>query len=321
MLRIIQPSSLEDAVRAVSASPSAELKAGGTDVVDRARRRGFTVQEVVSVDRLLDATIDVGPSGMRIGAGATLASLIESEELVRRFPVLAAAVRATATPQIRARATVGGALCQRPRCVYLRHPDYVCAKEGGGVCYARFGENRYHAVFDNDACVAVHPSTVGAALLALDARLRVLAPGGARLVMDMVDFFSVSPSDPSRENALAPGSMVESVEVPFAVGTTRQSYFRLASRERAEWADVEAAVALVLDGARIMDARVVLGGVGRVPRRAVPVEQALVGRPLRASIVAGASSRAAEGARPLAHNGAKIEGCKVAVQAALEELL
>jgi xanthine dehydrogenase YagS FAD-binding subunit len=176
---IVTPSSLGDAPRRLADERTAELLAGATDVVDRMRQGVSDPEPLIRVARLLPRDIELVDGAVRIGAGAKLAAILDDARL--RAPSLAGLVEAiehTATPQIRAGATVGGALRQRVRCGYYRHPELVCLRKGGETCLARGGDHEAHSIFDNDTgCVAVHPSSLLAALLSRDASVEILDDG------------------------------------------------------------------------------------------------------------------------------------------------
>jgi xanthine dehydrogenase YagS FAD-binding subunit len=308
------------------AGPGAELKAGGTDVLERVHRDVDAPSDLVHLGRSIDATSLTGVSvdaaeQVSIGAMTTLATLAADGILARRHPLLVEAAAASATPQIRALATVGGALMQRVRCWYYRHPTLTCLRRGGGACLARDGENDNHAIFDHGSCVAVHPSTIGAALLALDASLRVRLPGSATSsVVPMARFFDVNVWNATEDNTLPPGALIESAVID-AVPARRQRYVRASARELADWASVEVAVVIEVAALRVRHARIVLGAVSRAPRRAYEAEKALLGRAFDAESIALAASAATHGAKALAKNGIKIPLVENTVRAALEELI
>jgi xanthine dehydrogenase YagS FAD-binding subunit len=308
------------------ASPRTELKAGGTDVIERVHRRVDAPDELVHLARSIDETalngVSLDVSGqVRIGALTTLATLASDAIVVRRHPLLAAASAASATPQIRALATVGGALMQRVRCWYYRHPALTCLRRGGDTCLAREGENDHHAIFDQGSCIAVHPSTIGAALLALDASLVVHMPGAPTpVVVPMGQFFDVNVWNATDDNTLVDGALIEAVLID-SVPARRQRYLRASARALADWASVEVAAVVEVAGGRVRHARIVLGGVARAPRRAFAAERALIGHPFDAERIALAARAATSGAKALSKNAYKIPLVENTVRAALEELV
>ncbi|MBI5493446.1 MAG: FAD binding domain-containing protein [Deltaproteobacteria bacterium] len=320
-LTILYPSDVAHAVDLHGGADGTEYKAGGTDVVDRHHQGILAPRTLVDLGRLgVLRGVEQRGDGWRIGALTTLLEVAGHEGLGREHPVLRQACDRTATPQVRAMATLGGSLRQKVRCPYFRHPDFTCWRKGGQECFARPGDNHWHAIWDNDTCAAVHPSTPAAALLALDAQLDVHFPGGDQRTVDMRAFTTFDVSDAMADDALPDAALVLGVRIPRPARPTRQAYERASARHLADWADVETAVVLQMDGDVVADARVVLGAVARRPRRAVEVEQRLNGHRLDAAVIADASAHAADGATPLPHNGHKTRLACNTVQATLERL-
>lgn len=334
MLRILYPKSEQEAVTAFSSLKNVgdnqpagphwrEYKAGGTDVLDRVHH------EVMRPDYLVDLReiekpfpIEAAAGQVRIHASETLQSISSNVLINERLPAFADAIRRAATPQIRSVATLAGSLCQRPRCVYLRHPDFSCLKDGGTRCFAKEGEHRHHGIFDNEVCAAVHPSTPGVALLAYDARLTIQVPGeDLTRQMSMADFFRIDTKDATAENGLPEGSLILSIEVPIPEGAPAQAYERASTRLMADWAQVEVVTILHMHHDRITDARIAIGAVGRVPRRCTEAETFLKGKNFSTDILNQAAQHATAGASPLPHNGFKIQMCHGIIRAALERSL
>src|SRR5262245_51594035 len=217
---LVYAGSLADAARE-TAKPHSELKAGGVDLLDRMKEGLDSPATVVSIARVpnLDA-IAVGPPA-RIGAMATLSSIAAHPGVKKAYPALAAAAAGAATPQIRNMATLGGNLCQKPRCWYYRLEEFDCRKKGGKECFALEGENRFHAIFDTDlTCCCIHPSATGTALLAYGASLDVVGPKGTRR-LPIDQFFHRPVTDPTRENTLAAGEIVAAVAIPAPAAGSR----------------------------------------------------------------------------------------------------
>ena len=304
-----------------AARPKTALKAGGVDLVDRMQEGLDQPERVVSIAGLpgLDH-IEIGPPA-RIGALATLAALAGDEGVRRHYPALAAAAGEAATPQIRHMATLGGNLCQRPRCWYYRLAEFDCRKKGGNDCFAQEGENRFHAIFDTDKiCVCVHPSATGAALLAYGGAVHTVSTRGRRAI-PIDEFFLGSDPDPTRENVLGAGEIVESVAVPAPGSGARSAYIKLKEKDSFDWPLVEACVSLRLEGGAIRDPRVVLGHVAQVPWRSKQAETALSGGRPSEELYARAAAAAVEAAKPLSQNAFKLRLAKVALQRALRQAL
>ena len=315
---LVTARSLSEAARE-AARPKTAVMAGGVDLVDRMKEGLDAPERVVSIARLpgLDR-IEAGPPA-RFGALATLAALSGDPGVRRHYPALADAAGEAATPQIRNVATLGGNLCQRPRCWYYRLADFDCRKKGGNDCFAQDGENRFHAIFGTEAiCVCVHPSATGAALLAYGATVHTVSPKGKRS-LPIADFFTGPEPDATRENRLGPGELVEAVSVPAPASGARSAYLKLKEKETFDWPLVEACVALRLDGGAIRDPRVVLGHVAQVPWRSAPAEAALAGQRPSPDLFRKAAEAAVGAARPLSGNAYKVRLAKVAIERVLAQ--
>ena len=304
-----------------AAKPNTLIKAGGVDVLDRLKEGIDAPDRVVSIAHLpgLDQ-IAVG-SPTRIGALATLARMASHPELQKSYPALAHAAAEAATPQIRNMATLGGNLCQKPRCWYYRNADFDCRKKGGATCFAQDGENRFHAIFDSDLfCCCIHPSATGVALLAYGAKLQTVSPHGKRTIA-IDDFFVRPTEDALRENVLGPGEIVEMAVLPAPADGARSAYKKLKEKESFDWPLVEACVSLAVSGGQIRQARVVLGSVAPTPWRSKAAEAVLAGAKAGPDIARRAAEAAIAGAKPLAKNAYKVRLARVMVERAVREAL
>ncbi len=288
-----------------------ELRAGGTDLMER-RKSGVASGPVVDIRDVPDLESIVDG---RIGAKVRIADLGRDPGVRVGWKGVAEAAASLATPQIREVATVGGNLCQRPRCWYFRDPASNCLKKGGTTCMAREGDHLFHACLDSGGCVAVHASTLACALLAYDAGVEVFRPPGlkptrnARPDVRTIAEFLGDGADATRENTLERGEVVAHVVLPNAVPDEKSSYFRAIHRARAEWPLAEVVVRLGSAGSRVA-----VGGVANVPLRLHSVEAALdAGEPWEK-----AASRAKEGARPLPMTYYKVDIMVGAILCALE---
>ncbi|MDP8921442.1 MAG: FAD binding domain-containing protein, partial [Chloroflexota bacterium] len=247
--------------------------AGGTDLLPLIKADISTPARLVDVKRvpeLSDRILD-GADGLELGALATLAQL-ELHGLVRdRYTALAEAAALAATPQLRNMATVGGNLLQRPRCWYFRSHLFKCWLKGGDECQAREGENQQHAIFDLSPCVAVHPSDLPTALLALDAVVRVRGADGERTI-PLADFFAPPTDDRRTETLLGEDELILSVRVPSPPPGTRSTYLKAMDRKVWAFALVGVAAVVRVEGEKIADARLGLTGVANVPWRARAAE-------------------------------------------------
>ncbi len=312
----VKAGSLAEAVKALSAR-GAWLHAGGTDLLGCARSELFPVEKVVSISGLKQLSgISTLPNGtLKIGALTALADVAANAAVVEKFKALAQAAESVGSPQLRRQGTVGGNLCQKPRCWYYRM-DLQCLKKGGSKCYAMAGENQYHAILGGGPCFFVHPSDVAVALAALQAQLSITGPSGSKTVK-IEDFFVSPKTNIAKENVLLPGEIVTEVLIPPALAGTRSAYRKITTRGSWDFALVSVAAAVQREGETVRRARIVLGGVGPYPWRAEAAEKILIGKKLDAAQAAAAAAVSATGAFPLRDNAYKVD----MVQGAVEEVL
>jgi xanthine dehydrogenase YagS FAD-binding subunit len=314
-----RPASVAEAVKALAGEGACAL-AGGSDLLGCLRDQVVEPRTLVSLGALreLRGITEMADGGLRIGALTTIAEIAAHEAVRRRYTALAEAAAAVGTPQLRNQGTIGGNLCQKPRCWYFRG-GFDCLRRGGDVCFALAGENRYHCLFGGDPCYRVHPSDPAAALLALGAQLRLAGAKGSRPVP--LEGFHVLPSeDVQRETRLEPGELLAEVLLPAPLAGLRSTYRKVRTRAAWDFALVGAAVALVLDAHTVRSARIALSGVAPVPWRAKPAEAALVGHVLDAATIARAAAAATVGARPLEQNGYKVAVLRGLLEERLTEL-
>jgi xanthine dehydrogenase YagS FAD-binding subunit len=303
-------------VDAALASPGTFL-AGGTTLVDLMKLDVLTPRHVLDINRLPLRGIDTG-DGLRIGALERMGDVAAHPGV---YPVISRALLLSASQQLRNMASMGGNLLQRTRCTYFRDVATPCNKrEPGSGCPAISGANRMHAVLGtSESCVATHASDVAVALVALDAQVRLVGATGSRTVA-LADFYRLPGDTPEVENDLRPGELISEIRVPRLDWATRSTYVKVRDRQSYEFALCSAAVALDVQGSRIVDARVAVGGVASVPWRLAAVEAALRGAAVTSASFEDAASVAAEGARPLSANGFKVSLVKRTVVRALLEL-
>jgi len=315
---LVQAGSLDDAARQ-TVKPDTALKAGGVDLLDRMKEGLDSPSTVVSIAGVKGVSnIEAGPPA-KIGALATLSAIAAHAGLQKTYPALAAAAAGAATPQIRNMATLGGNLCQRPRCWYYRLEEFDCRKKGGSECYAIHGENRFHAVFDTGLlCCCIHPSATGTALSAYGATLEVVSPKGTRS-MPIDKFFFRPTDDATRENNLGPGDVIASVTLPAPAAGTRAVYRKLKEKESFDWPLVETCVVFSLDGDVIRDPRVFFGSVAPTPYRSKEAEAALAGKRPSPEVAKKAAEAAVAAARPLSQTAYKARLARVELERALKE--
>jgi xanthine dehydrogenase YagS FAD-binding subunit len=297
--------------------PTSRPIAGGTDLLPLMKAGLTEPQRLVNLKPAAELRyIYSDENGLRIGALTTLDELDRSEEVRRDYAALAQAAGLAASPQLRNMATLGGNLLQQVRCWYYRG-DFHCWLKGGDTCHARDGRNEYHAIFDQSPCVAVHPSDPPAALIALDATLRIVGSEGERSV-SVADFVQ-PPNDERRMlHTLQPDELIAEVQVPKPRGCS----VYLKAMDRAVWAYALVSVAVAVDVADgiARDVRIVLGGVANTPVRASAAEELVEGQPLSEDLVRRAGEAAIAAAQPLTHNSYKLMLARNLVAQALREV-
>ncbi len=296
-----------------------EYIAGGTDMAQLLQEYVRRPERLVSLAGLLDNRIEAGPQGLRIGAAATMADVAAHPAVVEQFPVIAESLLESASPQVRNQATMAGNLMQRARCPYFRDVGYeACNRRApGSGCSAMGGVNRWHAVLGAGHCIAAHASDLAVALVALDAAVELHGQSGRRTV-PLDDFYRLPGDTPHIATVLEPGELISVITVPASPAARRSHYLKVRDRSSFEFALVSAAVALDMDGSRIRQARVALGGVGTKPWRVPQVEAALAGGSLDPAVLRRAATLAAEGAQGFGHNDFKIELMQRVVVRAVE---
>ena len=298
----------EDAAIDAGRAPGTDFIAGGTTLVDLMRLEVMRPDTVVDLADLPLAAIEPGADRVRIGALATNTAVAQHPAIVERFPALSQALLSGASPQLRNMATVGGNLMQRTRCPYFRDPATPCNKrEPGTGCSAVDGYARSHAVLGTSpSCIAVHPSDMCVALVALDAVVHVHGASGARAI-PMAELHTLPGDRPDIESVLAPGDLITHVELFDRPFTARSLYLKVRDRASFAFALASAAVALHVEGGVIRDARVALGGIATRPWRAHEAEHVLTGHALSQEAFRRAAAAALAGARTRPDNAFKVE--------------
>ena len=294
-----------------------ELRAGGTDLSER-RRSGLSTGPLKDLAPSPAMTaIAWAPDGaLRLGAAVTIAAIAADQRIGAAYPGLAAAAAGLATPQVRHLATLGGNLAQRSRCWYYRHPDLDCLKKGGATCPARAGNHLYGVAFDLGPCVAPHPSTMAAALLAYDGVVTTDRRQGLAIPALLGDG-----TDGTRDNRLAPGEIIESIALPPPIAGEKAAYRRAIGRTHAEWPLAELVACAAVAGGKVQTLRLAAGGVAPVPLRLAAAEATGRGAPATAATIAAIAERATEGAKPLAMTAYKLDLLKGLVRDLLGPLI
>jgi xanthine dehydrogenase YagS FAD-binding subunit len=320
-----EPKTIEAASEILArAGAKAQPIAGGLDLLGELKD-GIAEPEVLVNLKTVPGlgAIRVQPDGgLRIGALVTLTALEQHERARREFPALAQAAQSVGSVEIRNVGTVGGNLCQRPRCWYYRSPLHRCLKKGGDVCFTVSGETKYHAILGGGPSFIVHPSDLAPALIACDARVAIAGPAG-RKDLPLEQFYVLPAVRLDHETVLEAGEIVTEVTVPAAAAAGLGSpsiYLKFREKDSFDFALVSVAASLRTEDGVCTEARLVLGGVAPVPWRARAAEKVLVGKPITARAAAKAAETALEGAAPLAHNGYKVPLAKGLIRRALLEL-
>ena len=295
----------------------AEILAGGTDLLSLMKDEVVAPKRVVNIKGIHDLEgIEATAAGMSVGALTTLAALAEAGNVSEEFPAIAEAARDAASPQIRNMATLGGNLCQRPRCWYFRNGMGLLPTNREGKSLVLLGDNRYHAILGNDGpAYFVSPSTVVPALIAHGAKIRILGGGKLREV-DLEKFYVIPRNEGEREHDLRPNELIVSVYIPSAKGTKAANY-EVRQKAAFDWPLATCSVALQMDGSRVKSAKVVLGHVAPVPWVSKEAAETITGKELTPENAMAAANAALANAKSLGKNKYKITVAKAAVKRAL----
>ncbi|MDR9501118.1 MAG: FAD binding domain-containing protein [Desulfurivibrionaceae bacterium] len=302
----VRPDKLEQAVKHLETERAA-IHAGGTDLLGCLRERIMDSRLLVSLSGIRDLSgiKETAGGGLRIGALTTISELSENKLVRDKYPGLARGAAEVASPQLRNQGTLGGNLCQKPRCWYYRG-EFHCLRKGGNRCFALKGENQFHAIFGHDnICVITHPSDTAPVLVALDADVHVLGPGGKRTIA-VADLHVLPADDVQADTVLKQAEIITHITIPAPARNLYTSYRKVRARRSWDFALAGAALALVMDGSRVARAKVVLSGCAPVPWTSIAAEQVLTGRSLTPEIMARAARAAVAEAKPLTHNEYKI---------------
>ena len=310
-----------DAVRQIAADPKAKFIAGGTNLIDLMKEDVERPSRLIDISRLPLTSVEETPEGgMRIGALVPNSDLAYHPLVGRRYPLLASAILAGASQQLRNMASTGGNLLQRTRCYYFYDTTTPCNKrEPGSGCSAIKGLNRMHAILGaSEACIATHPSDMCVALAALDAKVHVTGPGGERAIA-FADFHRLPGDTPQRDTNLRPNEIVTAVELPARGFAANYTYLKIRDRLSYAFALVSIAAALELQGDTIKEARLALGGVAHKPWRDTAAEAALRGQAANQATFTRAAELLLRDARGYAHNSFKIDLARRAIVRALTQ--
>jgi xanthine dehydrogenase YagS FAD-binding subunit len=308
------PKSLKEAFGMLGASwEDGAVLAGGTDLISMMKDRVMSPKVVVNVKGLAELKgIGQTAGGVRIGAAVTLDEVASNAVIRAQFPSLVQAALGVASPQIRNMGTVGGDLCQRPRCWYYRNGFGLLAMKNGESLVTK-GENRYHAIFGGGPAYFVSASSFGPALIALDAKVKIASAKGVRDVAAK-DFFVMPSSNTDRETAIQPGEIVTEIVIPTGM---KNATYEVRERDGLDWPLAAASVALKMNGSSVASAKIVLGHVAPTPWAVAAAEAAIAGKSIDEASAEAAGMAAIQGARPLSQNDYKVQLAKVCVKRAL----
>jgi xanthine dehydrogenase YagS FAD-binding subunit len=303
----------------LAAAPGAKFIGGGTNLLDLYKSGVERPERLVDVSRLALADIaELPDGGVRIGAMASNTAAANHPLIRQRYPLLSQALLDGATVQLRNMATMGGNLLQRTRCYYFTDPTLgPCNKRvPGSGCAAMEGYNRIHAILGaSPSCIAVHPSDMAVALLALDATVRLRGLQGERVIA-MSDFHRLPGDTPQIDTNIASGELITAIDLPPSPFAAHSIYLKVRDRASYAFALVSVAAALDLQDGIVKDVRIVLGGVAHKPWRSTEAESALRGQPLSDENLQRAATAAVNGAQACSDNGYKIElACRAVVRA------
>ncbi|MCX6621770.1 MAG: FAD binding domain-containing protein [Acidobacteria bacterium] len=299
------PSTLQEALGLLGAKwGDADVLAGGTDQISLMKDLVHTPRRVVNIKSIKDLHgIQPSPAGLLIGATTTMEELLQNADIRARFPSIHAAAKGISSPQIRNMGTVGGDLCQRPRCWYFRQGYGLLGRDKNGKSLAPDGQNEFHAIFGGGPAYFVSASSLGPALIALGAKVSA------------EKFFVVPASDHAREIALKPNEIVTGILIPAA--RVRNATYEVRQKEALDWPLATASVAISMRGSVVSKASIVLGHVAPIPWRAAEAEKAIIGKSISESTAGEAGQAAVAAAQPLSGNAYKVQLARVAVKRAL----
>jgi xanthine dehydrogenase YagS FAD-binding subunit len=312
------PANTEQAIRLLGNSwEEAAPLAGGTDLLSLMKDDIVAPKRLVNIKEIGSLRgINVDSKGLRLGALVTIQDLADNAKVDHAYPVITKTASEIAGPQIRNMATIGGNLCQRPRCWYYRAGFGLLAKDQKGESLVPNGDNRYHAILGNSGpAYFISPSTLAPLFVALGASVRLTGPNGKREV-PLDKFYLIPKSENEREHDLKPNEIITEVIIPPLAGAKCATY-EVRQKEAMDWPLALAAVVLKMKGSSVSSARVLMGAVAPIPWRSAEAESALVGKTINEDVAQAAANAAVANARSLGHNGYKIQLARVVVKRAI----
>ena len=314
----LDATSIGDILAAIGEDWQTRLIAGGTDLIPLMKNGVIAPARLINIKSVPELSrLDFSDEGgLVIGALVTLDEVVRYPPVHQHYRVLAEAVEAAGSPQLRNMATLVGNLLQSTRCWYFRGP-FFCWLKGGDSCYAVDGENQRHAIFGDGPCHAVHPSDAASALIALDAQLTIYNRDGGSRAVPLEQFYAAPVEERRRETLLQPDELVAEVRVPAPSSAARGTFLKVMTRVAWDFALASVAVQGMWDGPVAREISIVLGGVATVPWRAPQAESVARGEPVDGRIARDAAEAAVIGAQALRLNGYKVELVQTLVERAL----
>lgn len=320
--KMAQPQTLVQAYSVLSEKKeSYYIMAGGTDLLGEIKDEIIEPEIIVDLHSIPNLSyIEKGGDGIRIGALTTIAELAENTIIKQEYPGLNQAAHAIATPQLRNMGTVGGNLCQKPRCWYFRDPQVRCRKKGGSRCFAIRGKNKYHAIFGGGLCYIVSPSDLAPVLIALDAEVSMSSGKGEKTI-PLANFYILPKTNVRKENILEADEILREVKIPSPKSGEKSTYYKLKERGAWDFALVSAALKAVVAGEVFREIKIVLGGVAPIPWRLEKAENMIKGEKVTENLLRQAAREALKEAKPLEENAYKKDLVETAVYRAGLSLL
>jgi len=309
------PTTVQEATALLGAQwGQADVLAGGTDLLSLMKDSLHSPKRVVNIKNIKELEgIQKTDAGLRIGALVTMDELAKNADVKAGFPSISEAAAGIPSPQIRHMGTAGGDLCQRPRCWYYRQGMGLLGMKDG-KSLVQNGENQYHAIFGGGPAYFVSASSLGPALVALGAKVKLVSAAGTREV-PVASFFMTPQNETTREIALKPNEILTEIIVP--AGAVRSATYEVRQKEALDWPMVACSVALHMRGNTVASAKVVLGHVSPKPYEAAAAEKLLAGKTINAETAEAAGKAAVADATPLSQNAYKVTLARVAVKRAL----
>jgi xanthine dehydrogenase YagS FAD-binding subunit len=319
----LQPKDLREASSMLSNGMNASAMSGGTDLLDLMKSEISTPEAVVNLKSIRDPklhSIEDHGGSINIGSLVPLSEIADNRLLKEQCTVLQQAAAEVASPQLRNMGTLGGNLCQRPRCWYYRDDEFDCLRKGGDSCFAVDGRNRYHCVTGGGPCFIVHPSDLAVALLALDANV-LIQKGKKNRSIPIAEFYVLPKDDTENETILKPGEVVSGVEILAATADTRSAYTKFKVRQSWDFAVVSVAVTLEMSGGTVNRGRIALGGVAPVPWLEKQASNSLTGFHANEATLKSLAESMFPNANPMSENAYKVPLARNLVKRTVRELM